>query len=280
MSSPIRYLPARPVQANATGETMISEYKRYVRNETRSEATIRARDHYINHLTADLNVETATETDLETWLRSKNWSPSSMNSALGSVRHFYRWAQRYGHIPTNPTLGLRRAPMPRTRARIAPDKTIIQAMMRAPIDTRIMIMLGAECGLRRSEIAKTHINDIDGTWLHITGKGGHERTVHLSPELQELITALNPTGWLFPHNGTHLSGDAVYRRIKRIANVNAHSLRHRAGTAVYHGTGNNLRVAQEFLGHASPAMTARYVHITRQDLERAAEAARIAPLAA
>lgn len=68
----------------------------------------------------------------------------------------------------------------------------------------------------------------------------------------------------------------MYSRIKRVSGLNPHSLRHRAGTAAFQGTGNNLRVAQEFLGHASVATTQRYVHVTREDMRRAAEATRLA----
>jgi site-specific recombinase XerD len=45
---------------------------------------------------------------------------------------------------------------------------------------------------------------------------------------------------------------------------------------VFEGTGSNLRVTQDFLGHASPEMTSRYVHVTREDLRRASQAARLA----
>ncbi|HIF24358.1 MAG TPA: hypothetical protein EYQ27_21225, partial [Gemmatimonadetes bacterium] len=64
--------------------------------------------------------------------------------------------------------------------------------------------------------------------------------------------------------------------IRRAVGANPHSLRHRAGTVVYEGTGHDLRVAQEFLGHSSPEMTARYVHVTRPDLLRASQASRLA----
>jgi len=39
---------------------------------------------------------------------------------------------------------------------------------------------------------------------------------------------------------------------------------------------HTFRVAQEFLGHSSPEMTARYVHVTRPDLLRASQASRLA----
>jgi integrase len=257
---------------------MIDLYKQYVQNETQSESTIRIRAHYIDRLAADLDVTTATEPQLETWLRSHGWSPTSINCALSSIRHFYRWAERYGHIPDNPTKWLRRVRVPRKVGRIADDAAIREACMRAPVATRIMLLLGAECGLRRSEIAAVHRDDFDGDWLYVVGKGGHQRTVNVSADLRELLDIHPEEGWLFPKpdGSTHITGGAVYRRIQRVAQMNPHSLRHRAGTAVYRGTGNNLRVAQEFLGHASPEMTARYVHVTRTDLALASKAARLA----
>lgn len=255
---------------------MIDAYKMYVANETRSESTIRIRCHYIDRLNADLDVETATETQLETWLRSHGWAPASVNCALASIRHFYRWAERYGHIPDNPTKWLRRVRVPRKTGRIAADEAILLGMSTCPVSTRVMVLLGAECGLRRSEIAAVHRDDFEGDWLYVVGKGGHQRSVHLSPELLELLAFMPAEGWLFPSGDGHLSGDAVYQRIRRALGVNPHALRHRAGTVVYEGTGNNLRVAQEFLGHQRPETTARYVHVTRGDLARAARAARLA----
>lgn len=185
---------------------MIEQYKLYVRNETRSQATVRVRDHYINRFAETHDVATATETDIETWLRSQGWAPTSINSALGSIRHFYKWAERYGHVKTNPTRYLRRVPMPRKVARVAADQTIVQAMMRAPVDTRVMIMLGAEGGLRRAEISRVHRSDIDGEWLYVVDKGGHQRVVHLSAEILELLQFLPAEGWLFPspRTGSHL----------------------------------------------------------------------------
>lgn len=257
---------------------MITDYKNHVRSQTRSAATVRARDHYIDKLAAALDVETATAPQIETWLHSHGWAPTSINSALASVRHFYRWAVRYGYLDSDPTLYMPRVREPRKMGRIASDQTIARAVMRVPVDTRAMILLGAECGLRRSEIAKVHRNDIEGEWLYIVGKGGHQRIAAMSPELLELLELLPARGFLFPAKDGpgHLSGDAVYRRIRRAVGVNTHSLRHRAGTAVFEGTGNNLRVAQEFLGHATSATTSKYVHTTRADLKRAAEAARLA----
>ena len=50
-----------------------------------------------------------------------------------------------------------------------------------------------------------------------------------------------------------------------------HELRHSAADHLWRETGN-LTIAQTLLRHESPAMTAQYLHPTRQDLEAALEA--------
>lgn len=70
-----------------------------------------------------------------------------------------------------------------------------------------------------------------------------------------------------------MSPDSVYQAMYKALGGNPHSLRHRAATAVYRGSGNDIRVTQEFLGHSSPSMTARYVHVNDDDLRIALAAA-------
>ncbi len=81
----------------------------------------------------------------------------------------------------------------------------------------------------------------------------------------------------FDHEN-HVSGESVGHAIRKATGLNAHSLRHRAGTAVYQRSGYDLRLTQEFLGHASPAMTARYVHVNKSDLRRAGQIAALSAI--
>lgn len=256
---------------------LLDEFTEYLNRRRRAAVTIRHRRSVIARLLTELDPYTVTLFELDEWVHGHWTADESLNAAVSGVRGFFRWLHASGRRADNPAAELETVAVRRKPARIADDAAILAGIAEADEATAAMIRLGAECGLRRHEIAKVHSDDVEsGEWLHVIGKGGRHRVVHLSDELQDLIARLGP-GYLFP-GGTdgHLHPNTVYERIRSAAGVNTHALRHRAGTAVYEGTGHDLRVAQEFLGHSSPGMTARYVHVGRRDLLRASSAARLA----
>lgn len=241
-----------------------------------SRETVRTQLSFLRRLESDVDLLTATEFQLDEWMHAHGWADESINTALSSVRALFAWMVRAGHRTDNPAAELRRIRVNRKPARIAGDDAIAAALAN-PATTdrvRLMIMLGAECGLRRAEIAKARTDDLDGDRLHVKGKGGKHRTVYVSPAAAALIQASEP-GWLFPSplGDRPIQPDAVYDCVMRAVGVNTHALRHRAGTTVYQGTGHDLRVTQEFLGHSSPIMTARYVHVNEDDLRGASRVA-------
>lgn len=256
--------------------TTTATYLRFLASQQKSPETIKLRRFHLRHLTADLDAITARTHELEEWVHAQGWSPASVNAAIASLRSFYAWAVRYGQRLDNPAIDLRFMRIVNRPARIAADDVVVAALRVAPVDVQAMVLLGAECGLRRAEIACARQSDFADGWLTVEGKGGKVRSVHVPESIGALLPHLGGD-WLFPgaHDG-HVAPATVWSRIRRWVGVNPHALRHRAGTAVYRGTGSNLRLAQEFLGHSSPAMTARYVHVTRDDLLIAGEAARLA----
>lgn len=249
----------------------------YLTNTRRqSAATVRLRGVYLRQLAAVHNLDTASAADLAAWTSKPEWSHNTLNVAIVTLRTFYRWAQETGRTATNPAAGLRTVPVPYRRPRIANEQQINTGLEQDDA-MRAMILLGAECGLRVHEIAKLRPDERRGEWLEIIGKGGQQRTVHTSPELRTLLEQLEGGEWYFPsRRGGHISTSAIRKRMADRIGTNPHSLRHRAGTTVYRGTGRDLRVTQVFLGHRSPMTTAVYVHVDEQDLRAASAAARIA----
>lgn len=87
--------------------------------------------------------------------------------------------------------------------RPCPDAHIYAAMCAANDVERLMLRLGAEAGLRLSEIAAVHSRDVlegdAGPSLIVRGKGDKQRIVPISEDLAKRITAA--PGWLFPAGG-------------------------------------------------------------------------------
>ena len=145
---------------------------------------------------------------------------------------------------------------------------------------RVCLTLLYACGLRLLEGVHLHVKDIDGErqLLHIhQGKGGKDRYVPLPSTClkmlrQHWLTHRNPL-WLFPSpledDGNHPMNESGVQRafcaalqesgIHKKATV--HTLRHSYATHLLEA-GVNLRIIQSYLGHASPATTAIYTHLT------------------
>ena len=135
------------------------------------------------------------------------------------------------------------------------------------------------CGLRLLEGVYLQVKDIDGErqLLHIKqGKGGKDRYVPLPEACLKLLrrhwlTHRNPL-WLFPspledsnqpmnESGMQRAFCAAVKKSGVHKKATVHTLRHSYATHLLEA-GVNLRIIQSYLGHASPATTAIYTHMT------------------
>ncbi len=135
------------------------------------------------------------------------------------------------------------------------------------------------CGLRLLEGVHLQVKDIDGArqLLHICqGKGGKDRYVPVPSAClkmlrQHWLTHRNPL-WLFPSSfedaNQPMNESGVQRAFRAAARqsgihkkATVHTLRHSYATHLLEA-GVNLRIIQSYLGHASPATTAIYTHLT------------------
>ena len=135
------------------------------------------------------------------------------------------------------------------------------------------------CGLRLLEGVHLQVTQIDGErrLLHIQqGKGHKDRYVPLPEACLKMLrghwlTHRNPV-WLFPsplEESNQPMSEAGLQRAFRAAvqesgvhkPATVHTLRHSYATHLLEA-GVNLRIIQSYLGHASPATTAIYTHLT------------------
>ena len=157
---------------------------------------------------------------------------------------------------------------------------ILAALRKATDGERLMLRLGAECGLRRPEIAKAHSRDVMcdlvGWSLVVVGKGDKQRIVPIGDDLALLIRSAH--GYCFPGRWSgHVESSYIGRHLSTLLGDGwtAHSLRHRYATTTYAATRDPLLVSK-LLGHASVETTQRYIAMPDDRLRAAVEATRLA----
>lgn len=259
----------RAMTSNDAGHhpSLLPAYREWLRAADRPESTVQLRCYHITRLARDLAPVLALSTDdLIAWLASKEWGTETRRSYRASLRSYYRWAHVAGHIGADPAAAL---PQIRPRAglpRPASEQTILKALSRADDRERLMVMLGAQAGLRRAEIAAVHtrdvVEDLDGWSLRVKGKGRRERLVPLRAELARALRS-QPDGWVFPSPaGGHLTPAHVGKLMSALLGpgVTSHQLRHRFATKAY-AVDHDLFAVQQLLGHAKPETTMIYTQL-------------------
>jgi site-specific recombinase XerD len=154
---------------------------------------------------------------------------------------------------------------------------ILECVHRQPY--RVCLTTIYACGLRLLEGVHLQVKDIDGErkLIHVrAGKGCKDRYVPLPEACLQLLrlhwmTHRHPV-WLFPgsrEDRDQPMNESGLQRALRAAvqesgvqkKATVHTLRHSYATHLLEA-GVNLRIIQAYLGHASPATTAIYTHLT------------------
>jgi len=164
---------------------------------------------------------------------------------------------------------------------------------RDAVRSYMMYDLMLNTGLRLAEITALNVGDVqDRTALEVIGKGSKVREIPLNKEIRIHIKSY--LGWrshyimtyglyrqeepLFVSRlGNRLSKRAIQRDFTKWVKISGlegsftpHSLRHTVATQLLN-RGANLRVVQEFLGHADISTTQIYTHVSREQIQQAAE---------
>lgn len=248
-----------------------------------SAQTIKSRRYKMVHLAALLMPsgpeDVTTEQIVQVFARQQ-WKPETRKAYRNTISSFFRWLHKSGRRSDDPSLDVPRVKKPHAHPRPCPDRHIAAAMEMATPSERLMIRLGAECGLRRGEIARVHSDDVvadsAGRSLIVRGKGDKQRIVPLPDDLAGII--MDAHGYLFPGRfGGHVEESYVGDHISHLLpdGYGAHTLRHRFATVTY-ATTHDLFVVAELLGHESVETTEHYVAMTPSRLREATAAVRLA----
>ncbi len=210
----------------------------------------------------------------------RQWKPETRKAYRNTISSFFRWLHKSGRRSDDPSLDVPRVKKPHAHPRPCPDRYIAAAMGMATPSEKLMIRLGAECGLRRGEIARVHSDDVvadsAGHSLIVRGKGDKQRIVPLPDDLANIV--METQGYLFPGRfGGHVEESYIGDHISRLLpdGYAAHTLRHRFATTAY-ATTHDLFVVAELLGHESVETTEHYVAMPDGRLREATAAVRLA----
>lgn len=184
------------------------------------------------------------QADLAAFIRTQDWSSSTINRFLAAWKSYARYTRDKGLRDQLEEIdrpkrhkGLPR-PVPDWRERIAHSDTL----------TRAVVTLFACTGLRLHEATSL---DVGPPWpweLHIVGKGGRERDVPLDAEARRALIVL---GGRMPW-----SGREIERRCRQLG-FTPHMLRHTYACELTAG-GADIKDVAALLGHASTSTTEVY----------------------
>ena len=214
-------------------------------------------------------------------------SNRSLARHLSTLRSFFRWACREGHLERNPAKGLPSPRVPRSLPR-ALTLTDTESLLETedeghlPERERALFELLYATGLRVSEAAALDLEDVDlsARMLRAQGKGRKERIVPFGETAEDALRAWLPVRRelrlsssegdepLFVNaRGGRLTTRSMARVLKRRlraaglpAQISPHALRHTFATHLLQ-SGADLRSIQELLGHASLSTTQKYTHL-------------------
>jgi len=221
--------------------------------------------------------------------------PGAVNRAVVILRRFYRAMVAMGHLDhrANP---LRHFPSIKAAPRKLPvtiSSEQVRRLLAEPgedtiigLRDRAILALLYGTGIRASECASLRNGRVDLVQLTITvdGKGGHERTIPLSPQLADVLRlyvqargpALPTAPFFRSRFGRLLSRTSIYERVRtwgqrsRVGcRLSPHRLRHTFATHLLRA-GVGLVTIRDLLGHRLITSTQIYLHVTVDDLRSAA----------
>lgn len=234
------------------------------------------------------------------YLDQAQYSRTTINRHLSSLKSFYRWLVITGLCEVSPAEVLQGPKQPRSLPHVmtAQDMQRLLAVSVADkhpdevtacdIRNQALLELLYACGLRVSEASGLQLDglDFEQGLVRVWGKGSKERLVplhatartslmrYLSGPRDELLAGKASCYVFVSTRGRQMSTDAIRRVFKAALrqagldeSFSPHAVRHTFATDLLSG-GANLRSVQEMLGHASLSTTQIYTHLTSEYLQR------------
>ena len=241
--------------------------------------------------------------ELFTFLKSKNFKPSSLSRKLSSLKQFYQILKEEGFIKKNPLTNLESFKKHTKLPKSLSENVITLLLDKAKYDfenapesspqknkclrTFAILEILYSTGMRISELLNLPLSDFInlGDTLQIKGKGDVYRIVAFNKESKSVIDlwlkhrfSLNQSinnKYMFPaKNSTrHISRQIIYKDLSYLSKViginnkdiSPHNIRHSFATHMLN-RGADLRSLQKLLGHADISTTEIYTYVKPERL--------------
>ncbi len=224
-------------------------------------------------------------------MRAKNYSKRTVARKLASLRSFFKFLFREGHIKTNPVSAIS-TPKLDKKLPVVLDAARVAKLVQCPPDDnepgmrdRAILETLYSTGIRVSELVGLDLDDVDfiSGVAKVFGKGSKERLVPIGEpaiaairkytEKRDARKVKDKDAVFLNKSGKRITDRSIrrvidkYMRICSIAeHISPHSLRHSFATHLL-DRGADLRSVQELLGHMNLSTTQIYTHVTMDRLK-------------
>lgn len=225
-----------------------------------------------------------------------DYNPETLGHVISSLRGFYQWGVESGRTMSNPWLSARRPRSSRKLPNVIGEDEMarllsaIRGRTAKELRDRAILYTLYATGCRVSELCDLGLKDLDleaGRCV-VVGKGNKSRIVRLAPvaaqAIREYVEHGRPfllgeeddPGFAFISihgeriNRTRVAEviDRARQRAGLTARVTPHTFRHSFATHLLRNGADLLHV-KDLLGHANVGTTQVYIHLCREDLDRA-----------
>ncbi|MBS1490799.1 MAG: tyrosine-type recombinase/integrase [Bacteroidetes bacterium] len=249
----------------STAKTYLDQFKRFLlfyrqhRPSELSEAEIR---NYLLYL-----------------VEKKKVSRSAQNQAINAIKFFYEVVLKQERKVYYLERPMREFRLPSV---LSQEEVLSLFKVTQNLKHKTMLMLIYSAGLRRGEMLRLRVGDIDfnrGTVLVKASKGRKDRQSILAqmlvPYLKKYLSEYKPAYWLFEgEKGGQYSERSIQQVLvaaKKKAGIKKeatlHTLRHSFATHLLE-SGTSTRYIQVLLGHESSKTTEIYTHVSRFALDK------------
>lgn len=236
---------------------------------------------------ADKNPKDIDKLDIRGYLAALHQSKlkkSSISRKLATIRSFFKYLHREGHIKKNPAKLVSSPKTPKILPKFLTIDEIVCLLEASGgedfihVRDRAILELLYSSGLRVSELSMLDTSDIDikDGLLRAKGKGKKERIVPIGSKaieaienylLERALSKKKSLALFLNKSGGRLTDRTVRRIVEKYgkmatlkSRIGPHTLRHTFATHLLHG-GADLRSIQELLGHSSLSTTQKYTHL-------------------